>query len=111
MRGSLAIFFLTVGIAKLYGIPEFVQLFERLGVGPWLRYLVGTAEIAGATALFTTYFVALGAFTLFGVSVGAFFTQMFILRGDPVHAIVLAALAAVVLWPRRDEVVRFLGDR
>ena len=39
---------MIVAVPKLTGSQQAVQEFGLIGAGQWLRYLVGTAELAGA---------------------------------------------------------------
>jgi len=45
----LATLFVVVAVPKLTGSQQAVQEFGLIGAGQWLRYFVGTAELAGAT--------------------------------------------------------------
>jgi putative oxidoreductase len=47
----LALIFLVTAFPKLVGVPAAVQMFDQIGAGQWLRYFVGTAELAGAIGL------------------------------------------------------------
>lgn len=47
----VAVAFLGVGIPKLLGDPGMVATFEKVGVGQWLRYLIGSLEVLGAIGL------------------------------------------------------------
>ena len=51
-RVGLAVFFALVGYSKFNSDPhsEWVQIFERIGVGQWLRYVTGLMQIGGAIA-------------------------------------------------------------
>jgi hypothetical protein len=44
----LAAIFVFAAQPKLTGSPGMVQEFGHIGAGQWLRYFVGTAELAGA---------------------------------------------------------------
>ena len=50
-----AIFVLVAAPGKLTGSHFEVQQFSLIGAGQWLRYLVGTAELAGAIGLTTPH--------------------------------------------------------
>jgi uncharacterized membrane protein YphA (DoxX/SURF4 family) len=47
----LAAVFVFAAVPKLAGAHSAVQMFGQIGAGQWLRYLVGTAELAGAVGL------------------------------------------------------------
>ena len=56
-----AFFVLGAALPKLTGSPSAVHEFGLIGAGQWLRYLVGTAELAGAIGLLTPWLVGLAA--------------------------------------------------
>jgi putative oxidoreductase len=56
----LAVLFVSVAVPKLTGRHSAVQEFGQIGAGQWLRYLVGTAELAGAIGLLTPWLAAAG---------------------------------------------------
>ena len=57
----LAALFVSVAVPKLTGRHQAVQEFGQIGAGQWLRYLVGTAELAGAIGLLTPWLAGLAA--------------------------------------------------
>ena len=57
----LAAFFLFAAAPKLTGQHTAVQMFGQIGAGQWLRYLVGTAELAGAIGLLIPRLAGLAA--------------------------------------------------
>ncbi len=46
----LAAVFAVAAMPKLAGAHSAVVMFGQIGAGQWLRYLVGTAELAGRSA-------------------------------------------------------------
>jgi uncharacterized membrane protein YphA (DoxX/SURF4 family) len=68
----LAAFFVFVAAGpKLKGSHQAVQEFGLIRAGQWLRYLVGTAELAGAIGLFTPWLAGLAAAGLAADMAGA----------------------------------------
>jgi len=58
----LAAFFMFVAaVPHLAGSQQAVQEFGLIGAGQWLRYLVGTTELAGAIGLLTPWLAGLAA--------------------------------------------------
>ena len=57
----LAALFVMFAVAKLGGSPGMVQEFGQIGAGQWMRYLVGTTELAGAIGLLTPWLAGLAA--------------------------------------------------
>jgi hypothetical protein len=68
----LAAFFLFgAAVPKLIGSESGVQEFGLIGAGQWLRYLVGTAELAGAIGLLTPWLAGMAAAGLAADMAGA----------------------------------------
>ena len=61
---ALALALAAAGIAKLAGAEPMVQVFDLIGVGQWLLYVTGTAEIAGAILLLAPRTGVLGGLLL-----------------------------------------------
>jgi uncharacterized membrane protein YphA (DoxX/SURF4 family) len=62
---------LVAALPKLTGSQSVVQEFDLIGVGQWLRYLVGTAELAGGIGLLTPCLAGLASVGLAVVMAGA----------------------------------------
>ncbi len=45
IRILLALAFIAAGSFKLATAPQFVALFDQLGIGQWFRLLTGTLEV------------------------------------------------------------------
>lgn len=104
----VAALFLFAGGTKLIGVPPMVELFDKIGFGSWFMYLTGALEVIGAVALLVPRFVALGALLLAGVMVGAVITN-FALGENPLPAVVLVIVTAIIAWGRRDRLSALLG--
>jgi putative oxidoreductase len=66
-----AIFVFVAAPGKLTGSHFEVQQFSLIGAGQWLRYFVGTAELAGAIGLLTPWLAGLAAAGLAANMAGA----------------------------------------
>ena len=108
LQGIIAAAFLTTGFAKLAGVPFMVELFEQIGLGQWFRVATGIVEVTGAVALLVPGLASIGALWLGFTMVCAVATHVFVLHTNPVPAIVLGFLNAVVVYLRRDELVALL---
>ncbi|MBB5159066.1 DoxX family protein [Saccharopolyspora phatthalungensis] len=103
----LAAYFLYSGYL-LFG-DDFVQKFDEIGVGHWLRYLTAVLEIAGAIGLLIPRLCGLAALGLACVMIGAVGTELFLLaHGNAVLPAILFVLAATVGWLRRDTITALL---
>lgn len=106
VRGLLALAFAAAGTAKLYGVPTLVEEFEHIGLGQWFRYLTGALEILGAALVIIPSTVAFGAVLTCCIMIGAILTHLFVIGGSPIPAIVLLALSAVVVFAKRNTILR-----
>ena len=96
---AAATFFLAGG-SKLAGVAPMVEMFDKIGLGQWFRYLTGGLEVTGAILLLIPGTVVLGGALLVVTMVGAVVTHLFILGGSPVPAIVLFVMVGTVTWYR-----------
>jgi uncharacterized membrane protein len=103
LQAVLAFQFAGGGLVKLTGSPEMVDLFARIGAGQWLRYVVGTLEVAGAVGLLVPRLSGLAALGLAGLMVGATATNLFILAENawlPIGLLLASILIAGGRWSR-----------
>jgi putative oxidoreductase len=95
-----AVAFLAAGGSKLSSAPAMVEMFEKVGLGQWFRYLTGSLEVVGALLLLVPRTAAIGGGLLAAVMIGAIGTHLLIIGGSPVPAAVLLAFAITVGWNR-----------
>jgi uncharacterized membrane protein YphA (DoxX/SURF4 family) len=103
-RALLALVFLGAGASKLAGDPVMVTMFDLIGSGQWLRYLVGSLEVAGAIGVLVPRLSLLAATGLGLLMVGATVTNLTVLHASPWTPLVLLVLAALVAWAGRRRV-------
>ncbi len=96
---AAATFFLAGG-SKLAGVAPMVEMFDKIGLGQWFRYLTGGLEVTGAILLLIPATVALGGPLLAVTMVGAIATHLFVLGGSAVPAIILLVVVVTVTWYR-----------
>jgi uncharacterized membrane protein YphA (DoxX/SURF4 family) len=99
----LAAAFIMAGFAKLSGQPKMVEIFEKIGIGQWFRYITGTIELVSAILLLVPRLVPVGTALLVGTMCGAVLTHLVKLGGSPMSPLVLGCLAATILWLRFDQ--------
>ena len=107
----LAAFFLFAAAApKLAGSHSSVQEFGLIGAGQWLRYLVGTAELAGAIGLLTPWLAGLAAAGLAADMAGATIINASVLHNTRYDAfwmtVVLCAMFVLLAYGRRHQIKR-----
>ncbi len=105
----LAAAFLMAGFAKLSGQPMMVEMFEKIGVGQWFRYVTSGIEIMSAILLLVPRLTPVGAGLLVCTMIGAVTAHITVLGGTPLPPAVLGALAAVIFWGRFETVMALLS--
>lgn len=93
-------------LPKLLGESTAVRMFDDIGAGQGLRYLVGVLELAGGIGLLVAPLAGLAAACFVALMAGAAVTQLVVLD-EPLLAltpIVLGVLFGVVAVARRHEV-------
>ena len=107
LRGGIAFVFVTAGIDKYS--PDWVRLFQEIGLGQWFRHFTGVVEILGgigvvvpsATGILPMLSV-LAAIGLVIVMIGAVGTHIRLKELDKVPGpIVLIALCVFVAYGRQ----------
>jgi uncharacterized membrane protein YphA (DoxX/SURF4 family) len=105
----LAVLFVTVAVPKLTGSHQSVQEFGLIGVGQWLRYFVGTAELAGAIGLLTPWLAGPAAAGLAADMAGATIINATVLHNTTFGSLVwmtlpLCAACALLAYGRRQQI-------
>jgi len=101
--------FLSAGYPKLMGAPMMVDMFDKIGVGQWFRYLTGGIEVGSAFLLLLPGRAVFGAILLVCTMVGAILTHFLVLHTPPTGPVVLLILVAIIAWLRWDQ-IRVLGQ-
>ena len=87
-----------------------MQQFAHIGAGQWLRYFVGTAELAGAIGLLTPWLAGLAAAGLAADMAGATIINATVLRsvpqyaGPPLLTGLLCAAFVFIAYGRRQQI-------
>jgi putative oxidoreductase len=105
----LAALFVIVAVPKLTGRPQAVQEFGLIGAGQWLRYFVGTAELAGAIGLLTPWLGGLAAAGLAADMAGASIINATVLHNTTFGSMVwmtlpLCAAFVLLAYGRRQQI-------
>jgi len=101
----LAFVFVSAAVPKLSAQPGMVHEFAQIGAGQWMRYLVGTTELAGAIGLLTPWLAGLAAAGLAAEMAGATIINVAVLHsGTGVLTLVLCALSALLAYRRRQQI-------
>ena len=106
----LAVFFIFgAAVPKLTGSHQMVQEFGLIGAGQWLRYLVGTTELAGAIGLLIPWLAGPAAAGLAADMAGATITNATVLHNTTFGVNVwmtalLCAVFVVLAYSRREQI-------
>jgi putative oxidoreductase len=116
--------FAATGVAKLWGTTDANSLFDTIdqaiGIGPWLRYVLGLVEVLGAVAILDVDAAGFAAVALSFVTFGAVATHILVLHTNPVLPVALFVALLLIAWARRGELLAVihrpvaapaLGDR
>jgi uncharacterized membrane protein YphA (DoxX/SURF4 family) len=106
LQALVAAAFLMAGATKLAGAEMQVAMFEKIGLGQWLRYFTGSLEVICAVLLLLPKTSGIGAALLTATMAGAVATHLFIIGGSAAPALVLLLITAAVAWYRRPESLR-----
>jgi uncharacterized membrane protein YphA (DoxX/SURF4 family) len=108
LRIVLAGFFLSTGYKKLTGDPAMTLLFEQLGSGIWLQYLIGGIEIVAGVFVLVPMTGLLGGLLVTGAMVVAAIVSLTI-QGieNPLEkftlSLILLAMGAFIAWQSRPH--------
>jgi putative oxidoreductase len=100
----LGLAFLAAGGAKLAGVQQFVDLFDKIGFGQWFRYFTALCEIVGGALLFWPKTVLPAVALLCCVMIGATITHLSVTHDNPADAVVLFVLLAALAWLRKSHI-------
>ena len=100
----LAVLFVLAAVPKLTADPGMVHEFAQIGAGQWMRYLVGTTELAGAIGLLTPWLAGLAA-----VMAGASIINATVLHNTTYGSLVwitapLCAVCVLLAYGRRQQI-------
>ena len=98
---SLDLAFIFIGGGKLAGTSAMVELFDKVGLGQWFRYLTGLLEVAGGVGLLIPRYAFYAAVLLVFVMIGAIITHVAVVGGSPAPAASLFVLSGIIAWLRK----------
>ena len=98
--------FLFAAAMKLSGQQMMIDEFEVVGLGQWFRYFTGLLELAGGILVLIPARSVYGALILLLVDIGAFFAQVFVIRMDFIHTLVIGAVILVLIYLQRAQLRR-----
>lgn len=105
LQVAVAAQFVLAATPKLAGDPMMVGMFDAIGAGQWLRYLVGGLELAGAVGLLIPALSGLAALGLTLLMINAGVISVAVLGASPAVPLTIGLVAAVIVVLRRDRIV------
>lgn len=108
LQGLAAVIFLFAALGKFTGVPQSVASFHALGIGDWLRYVVGILEVIGLIALLIPTLCGLAALALTLLMIGATLTQVFAVGTDWVLPLVTLIIVAIIAWGRWPRTIALI---
>jgi putative oxidoreductase len=106
---ALAAAFAVAAVPKLTGAHTAVTMFGQIGAGQWLRYLVGTAELAGSAGLLIPPLTGLAAAGLAADMAGASVINAAVLHSGAIAMTVPLCAAFTLIAACRRERIRDLA--
>jgi len=106
LRIVMAGFFLSAGYSKLTGDPAITLLFEQMGVGIWLQYLIGGIEIVAGVFVLVPMTGVFGGLLIAGAMAAAAVVTLTV-QGieNPFEkftlSLFLLAMGAFIAWQSR----------
>jgi putative oxidoreductase len=99
-RIGVGALFILIGYTKFDNDPrgEWVQIFERIGLGQWLRYLTGVMQVGGGVLMLFRRTLTPGAAMLACTMAGAAFIELFVIPSPIVIVPLLLLMIIVVTW-------------
>jgi putative oxidoreductase len=105
----LAAFFALAALPKLAGAHSAVTMFGQIGAGQWLRYLVGTAELAGAAGLLIPRLAGLAAAGLAADMAGASLINAAVLHSAAIAMTVPLCVTFILIAATRRAQIRSMA--
>jgi putative oxidoreductase len=102
LSGLVSLTFLAAGGGKLAGTAVMVEMFGKVGLGQWFRYLTGLLEVAGGIGLLMSRYAFYAAVLLAIVMVGAIIAEIAVLGDSPAPAAVLLVLSGIIAYLRKS---------
>ena len=97
----LGALFIAAAVMKLLGTKMEVQVFQTVGLGMWFMYFVGVFELLAGVLTLIKKYRRIGLILIALVCVGAGIAQVFAIKQDWIHTVVLALLASWLAYKEK----------
>jgi len=101
LSGLVALTFIGAGGAKLAGAAVMVDLFAKVGLGQWFRYVTGLLEVAAGIGLLMPRSAFYSAVLLALVMAGASTAHLTVLGTSPAAPVMLFVLTGIIAYLRK----------
>ncbi|HWO92469.1 MAG TPA: DoxX family protein [Methylomirabilota bacterium] len=101
LSGLVALTFIGAGGAKLAGAAVMVDLFAKVGLGQWFRYVTGLLEVAAGIGLLMPRSAFYSAVLLALVMAGASTAHLTVLGTSPAAPVALFVLTGIIAYLRK----------
>jgi uncharacterized membrane protein YphA (DoxX/SURF4 family) len=109
LRAIVAVSFIWIGKGKFEAHSHWIEIFERLGFGQWLRYFTGILQVGGGLLVLIPRTFAVGVIMLAITMVGAMGAWIFFL-GVPLAAIIPGAILGGLLVVGGDDLMELVSS-
>lgn len=104
LRAIAGIAFIFIGKSKFAAHSEWIEIFQRLGFGQWLRYFTGVLQVGGGILVLIPRTTAIGICMLAVTMLGAMAAWVFFLS-MPLFAIIPGAILGALIVIGGEDVM------
>lgn len=99
-RIGVGVVFILIGYTKFDNDPngEWYEIFERIGLGQWLRNLTGVMQVGGGVLMLFRRTITPGAAMIACTMAGAAFVELFIIPSPIVIVPLMLLMIVIVTW-------------
>jgi putative oxidoreductase len=108
LRVGVALLFIYVGQTKFAARSSWIEIFNRIGFGQWLRYLTGVLQVFGGVLILIPRTFVYGIIVLACTMAGAMAAWVFFL-GSPVTAVIPGFLLLGLFFVGSEELIYLLS--
>lgn len=106
---GFALFFIAAGAMKLLSLGDTAAEFQLVGLGTWFMYFVGVWELLAGVLVFCKKYRQLGLLLIVLASIGALIAQVFAIKEDWIHTVVMVVLSVWLLCPDLGKLKKLFG--
>lgn len=108
LRAIVGVVFIFIGKSKFDAHSDWIGIFQRIGVGQWLRYFTGVFQVGGGLLVLIPRTFAIGIAMLAFTMAGAMAAWVFFL-GAPFNALIPGAILGGLFAIGGDELIELVS--